>query len=429
MHKSQELFKSAQKVLVGGVNSPARSFKGMGTPPLFIKRGLGCYLYSEDGDAFIDYVLSWGPMLFGHANSVILDAIKAALENGTSFGAPCKGEIEIAELIRHFFPVCEKVRLVNSGTEATMSAIRLTRGFTGKRKIIKFNGCYHGHVDSLLIQAGSGGLTHGHPDSGGVLPEFVEQTLLCDFNDIDTVDRAFKEYPEDIAAIIVEPVPGNMGVILPHDSFLNALQQLCKGHQTLLIFDEVMSGFRVHPGGAQALFKIKPDLTCLGKVIGGGLPCAAFGGRAEIMDCLSPLGPVYQAGTLSGNPLAVAAGIACLKHLKEHPELFVHAVNMQKRLVSGFQSILEKHGCPFQINSLGTMFTLFFTNQPVNNLAEVKTANLTQFKRYFNGMLKRGTYLAPSQFESNFLSSAHQEKEIDQTIAAFESVLPEVLQK
>lgn len=427
--KSKELFTEAQKILVGGVNSPVRSFKAVGEFPLFIKKGKGCYLYSEDGDKFIDYVLSWGPMLFGHANPIILKAIQEALENGTSFGAPCKLEIELAKLINHFFPSCEKVRLVNSGTEATMSAIRLARGFTKRKKIIKFNGCYHGHVDSLLIQAGSGGLTHGHPDSAGVLPEFTEHTLLCNYNDIESVERVFKEFPGEIAGLIIEPVPGNMGLVLPQNSFLNNLQALCKQHQTLLIFDEVMSGFRVSPGGAQAIFNIKPDLTSLGKVIGGGLPCAAYGGSAEIMDYLSPLGPVYQAGTLSGNPLAAAAGIAMLKLLKDKPELFEHAEKMQKRLVKGFQKALEKNDLSFQINSLGTMFTLFFTDQPVNNLTDVKTANLKQFSRYFNEMLKNGIYLAPSQFETNFLSSSHQEKDIDKTIDTFEASLSLILQK
>lgn len=425
--KSEELFKEAQKILVGGVNSPVRSFGGVGGHPLFIKKGKGCYLYSEDGDTFIDYVLSWGPMLFGNANPVILDAIRAAMENGTSFGAPCKLEIDLAELIQHFFPVCEKIRLVNSGTEATMSAIRLARGFTGKKKIIKFIGCYHGHVDSLLVQAGSGGLTHGHPDSAGIPPEFIEQTLLADYNDVESVAKLFKAYPNDIAAIILEPVPGNMGLVLPQGSFLNDLQTLCKEHQTLLILDEVMTGFRVSPGGAQSVYKIKPDLTCLGKVIGGGLPCAAFGGRADIMNSLSPLGPVYQAGTLSGNPLAAAAGIAMLKQLKEHPELFEHAVKMRTRLTDGFQNVLKKQGTPFQINSLGTMFTLFFTTEPVNTFKDVKSADLKQYSQYFNGMLKNGVYFAPSQFESNFLSSAHQEKEIDLTVEAFERVLPTLL--
>ncbi|MFA6914905.1 MAG: glutamate-1-semialdehyde 2,1-aminomutase [Parachlamydiales bacterium] len=426
--KSKELFKSAQKILVGGVNSPVRSFGAVGGDPLFISRAEGCYLYTEDGDAFIDYVLSWGPMLFGHANPIVLKAIQKAMEHGTSFGAPCKQEIELAELIRHFFPSCEKVRMVNSGTEATMSVIRLARGFTKRKRIIKFKGCYHGHVDSLLVQAGSGGLTHGYPDSAGVLPEAVQHTILCDYNQIESVAEAFKSYPEDIAALIVEPVPGNMGVVLPQNNFLNDIQKLCQKHGTLLIFDEVMSGFRVSPGGAQAVFKIKPDLTCLGKVIGAGLPCAAFGGRAEIMDFLSPLGPVYQAGTLSGNPLAMAAGSAMLQHLKDHPELFTAAENMQKRLVQGFKQVMQKRGAQFQINSIGTMFTLFFTSNPVNSLKDVQTANKAQFARFFQGMLEKGIYLAPSQFESNFLSSAHHEKEIDQTVEAFESILESIQQ-
>lgn len=426
---SEELFEAAKKRLVGGVNSPARSFGGVGGNPIFIKNAKQCYLYSEDGNAFIDYVLSWGPMLSGHADPVILKAIQESMQHGTSFGAPCKSEIELAELVHYFIPSCEKVRFVSSGTEATMSAIRLARGFTKRKKILKFNGCYHGHVDSLLVQAGSGGLTHGHPNSEGVLPEFVEHTLLCDYNAIDDVVEAFKKYPQEIAAVILEPVPGNMGVILPKDDFLNRLEKLCKENGTLLIFDEVMSGFRVSPNGAQAIFQIKPDLTCLGKVIGGGLPCAAFGGRAEIMDYLSPLGPVYQAGTLSGNPLAMAAGIAMLKQLKDHPEHFTHAEKMQKMLVEGLNQVMQKHSARFQINSLGTMFTLFFTSQPVNNLKDVKTASVPQFSTFFHGMLKQGCYFAPSQFEANFLSSAHQEKEIDQTIRAFDAVLPVILRE
>ncbi len=421
--KSEELFKEAQKILVGGVNSPVRSFGAVGGVPIFIKKGKGCYLYSEDGDSFIDYVLSWGPMLFGNGNPKILQAIQSAMENGTSFGAPCKLEIDLARLIQHFFPICEKVRLVNSGTEATMSAIRVARGFTGKKKIIKFTGCYHGHVDSLLVQAGSGGLTHGSPNSAGILPEFVEQTLLADYNDIESVANLFKEYPDNIAAIIVEPVPGNMGLILPQNLFLNNLQKLCKEHQSLLIFDEVMTGFRVSPGGAQSVYKIKPDLTCLGKVIGGGLPCGALGGRADIMNMLSPVGSVYQAGTLSGNPLAAAAGIAMLEQLKNQPELFNHAENMRKRLTDGFEKVLKKHSLPLQINSLGTMFTLFFTTNPVNNLNDVKKSDLNQFSQFFNSMLKNGAYFAPSQFESNFLSSAHQEKEIDHTIEVFDGII------
>lgn len=417
--KSKELFEQAKKVLVGGVNSPVRSFKAVGGVPLFIKKGKGCYLYSEDGDTFIDYVLSWGPLLFGHANEDVIDALQKALQNGTSFGAPCTLETELAKLIQHFYPSCEKIRLVSSGTEATMSAIRLARGFTGRKKILKFNGCYHGHVDSLLVQAGSGGLTLGKPDSEGVLPEITEQTLLCEYNDLEDVAKAFQKYRNEIAAVIIEPVAGNMGVILPQNSFLSELRKLCTEHQTVLIFDEVMAGFRVSPKGVQGVYNITPDLTCLGKVIGGGLPCGALGGKAEIMDHLSPLGHVYQAGTLSGNPLAATAGIAMLQILKNHPEKFAHAEKMTKKLVDGLKTILKEKSLPYQINTAGTMFTLFFTSKPVHNLNDAKTSDLQEFSRFYTEMLNRGVYLAPSQFESNFLSSAHTEKDIDQTLQAF----------
>lgn len=421
--KSEKLFKEAQKILVGGVNSPVRSFKAVGGNPLFIKGGKGPYLISEDGDTYIDYVLSWGPLLFGHSHPDILKAIQEALPHGTSFGAPCAQEIQLAELIQHFFPSCEKIRLVNSGTEATMSAIRLARGYTDRKKIIKFNGCYHGHVDSLLVQAGSGALTFGKPDSKGVLPEMTEHTLLCEYNDIENVKNAFDKNPDQIAAIIVEPVPGNMGLVLPSTNFLQELRNLCTKHKAVLIFDEVMTGFRVHPGGAQAIYKIRPDLTCLGKVIGGGLPCGAFGGRKEIMDYLSPLGPVYQAGTLSGNPLSAVAGIAMLTLLKNKPEGFKHAENMTKLLTEQFSTILEKNSVPHQINQLGTMFTLFFTGQPVKNLQDAKTSNLTMFNFFFSEMLKRGHYFAPSQFESNFLSSVHTESNVEKTVSSLKEIV------
>jgi|694.fasta_scaffold87900_5 glutamate-1-semialdehyde 2,1-aminomutase len=427
--KSKKLFKKAQEVFVGGVNSPVRSFNAVGGEPLFIKRGKGCYIYSEDGDAFIDYVLSWGPLLFGHANDQIVKALQITLEQGTSFGASCAREVELAHLIQHFFPVCEKIRLVNSGTEATMSAIRLARGYTGRKKILKFSGCYHGHVDSLLVQAGSGGLTFGKPNSAGIPQETVDQTLLCEYNDIKGVERAFKEYPKEIAAVILEPIPGNMGVILPKDSFLSELRRLCTKHQTVLIFDEVMSGFRITPGGVQALYQIKPDLTCLGKIIGGGLPCGAFGGKKEIMEYLSPQGPVYQAGTLSGNPLAAAAGIAMLKILKEEQHRYVHAEKMTQKLVKGMKVIFKEKSMPCQINHAGTMFTLFFADKPVRNLMEAKKADVEKFGRFFQGMLKRGVYFAPSQFEANFMSSEHGEKEIDATLAACCEVIDQLAKR
>lgn len=421
--KSEQLFQKAKEILVGGVNSPVRSFKGVGGTPLFMKSAKGSRIYTEDGDEYIDYVLSWGPFLFGHSHPYVTNAIQKALHNGTSFGAPCAQETELALLIQHFFPSCEKVRLVNSGTEATMSTIRLARGYTQRKKIIKFKGCYHGHVDSLLVKAGSGALTFGVPDSAGVLPEETEQTLLCEFNDLKGVAAHFEKHGKEIAAVILEPVPGNMGVILPHNNFLSGLRQLCTEHKTLLIIDEVMTGFRILPGGAQAYYKVKPDLTCLGKVIGGGMPCAAFGGRRDIMDHLSPLGPVYQAGTLSGNPLSVAAGVAMLQLLQSHPEAFDHAVKMTEKLAEGMRNILTRLSFPHQVNQLGTMVSLFFTDKPVHNLADAQTSDTKLFAQFFHGMLKRGVYMAPSQFEANFLSSAHSESDIDKTLEAIEDVI------
>ena len=421
--KSKELFDKAKTVLVGGVNSPVRSFKAVDGTPIFIKKAKGSKLYCEDNKEYIDYILSWGPFLFGHANPFVLDAIEKAIPNGTSYGAPCAKETELALLIQNFFPSCEKIRLVNSGTEATMSAIRLARGYTKRKKILKFIGCYHGHVDSLLVKAGSGALTLGKPDSDGVIPEFTEHTLLCDYNDIDAVNQIFKDHGDDIACIIVEPVTGNMGVVVPEDNFIYGLREICTKYKSLLIFDEVMTGFRITPGGAQKHFNIKPDLTCLGKVIGGGLPAAAFGGKKEIMDMLAPLGGVYQAGTLSGNPICMAAGIAMLTYLKTKPEAFEHAEKMTKKLTSGLKEILTDLSIPHQVNQLGTMFTLFFTDTPVRNLKDAQTSNLDLFRKFFSGMLDKGIYLAPSQFESNFLSSEHSQIDIENTLAAVEQVL------
>lgn len=423
MKTSPELFEKALEIFVGGVNSPVRSFNSVGGNPYFIKRGEGAYLYTEEGKSFIDYVLSWGPLLFGHAHPDIVSTIQKVAVDGTSFGAPCKYELDLAELIQYFFPSCEKIRFVSSGTESTMSAIRLARGYTGKKKIIKFNGCYHGHIDALLVQAGSGGLTFGHPNSAGVLPEIASQTLLCEFNDIEGLKKLFHDYKDDIAAVILEPVVGNMGTVLPKDHFLSELRDLCTQNQTLLIFDEVMTGFRVTPGGVQSLYKIKPDITCLAKVMGGGLPCAAFGGRKEIMDYLSPTGPVYHAGTLSGNPLAMSAGIAMLKILKDQPEKYLHAEKMTSILVNGIKDILKKKGLKYQINNIGTMFTLFFTERPVNNLKDAKTCDTSKYSHFFQELLKRGVYFAPSQFEANFMSSAHSEKEINITLKAIDEAL------
>lgn len=419
-NKSEQLFQEAKKVFVGGVNSPVRSFKAVDGSPLFFKHAKGSRIYSEDGDEFIDYVLSWGPFLFGHSHPFIVEAIQKAIPDGTSFGAPCAKEIELAKLIQHFFPSCEKIRFVSSGTEATMSAIRLARGFTGRKKIVKFSGCYHGHADGLLVKAGSGGLTFGIPDSAGVLPELTEYTLLCDYNDVEALKALFKEHKSDIAAVILEPVAGNMGVVIPKDEFILGLRDLCKQSGALLIFDEVMTGFRITPGGAQKYFDIKPDLTCLGKVIGGGLPCAAFGGRADIMDHLAPLGGVYHAGTLSGNPICMTAGIAVLTLLKNQPEAFSHAERMTKKLADGLRQVFAGSSIPHQINQLGTMFTLFFTDKPVHSLKDAQTADTEKFRQYYGNMLNQGIYLAPSQFEANFLSSAHTEEDIQKTLEAAE---------
>jgi glutamate-1-semialdehyde 2,1-aminomutase len=423
---SKALFQRAKNILIGGVDSPARAFNSVGGDPIFFKHGIGPHLHSEDGEKFIDYVLSWGPHLFGHANEKITTAIIEAVHQSTSYGAPNYRETILGELVREFFPSCERVRFVNSGTEATMTAIRLARGATGRKKILKFNGCYHGHVDSLLVKAGSGGLTLGVPDSLGIPHEISSLTLTQEYNDKDQLREAFEQHPNEIATVIIEGVPGNMGVVIPDLEFLKLLRQLCTQHGTLLIFDEVMSGFRVHPGGAQALYDIEPDLTCLGKVIGGGMPCAAYGGRQDIMRYISPEGPVYQAGTLSGNPVAMAAGIAMLSLLKDEPELFKKAVKHTETLVQGLKTIQKKFDIPFQVNHVGTMFTLFLTDQPVKNLKNAMTCDTDRFKRLHQGLLNEGIYTAPSQFEANFMSALHTDKDIEDTLEAYEKTLQEV---
>jgi glutamate-1-semialdehyde 2,1-aminomutase len=425
--QSQSCFEQAKQVLVGGVNSPVRAFKAVQGSPLFIKEAKGAYLYCEDGHTYIDYVLAWGPLLFGHAQPDMIQAISEAAVRGTSYGAPNHQETELALLIREFFPSCERLRFVNSGTEATMSAIRLARGATQRKKILKFNGAYHGHVDSLLVQAGSGGLTLGIPDSQGVIPEIAAFTLTAEFNDLEALERAFQEHHRDLAAVIIEPVCGNMGVVAPQPGFLSKLRELCSIHGTLLIFDEVMTGFRVHPGGAQALYHIKPDLTCLAKVIGGGLPCGAYGGRADLMALVAPEGPVYQAGTLSGNPLVMAAGLAMLKRLKQNPHEFTQAAQMTAQLAEGIREILRNKNLPYQVNQVGTLFTLFFTDRPVHNLQDAKRAHVEKFRHFFHGLLEKGIYLAPSQFESNFMSSAHTSTDIAYTLQVIEETLSENL--
>ena len=415
--KSIEQFNKAKELFPGGVNSPVRAFRAVGGQPIFIEHGEGPYLFDVDGNRYIDYVLSWGPLILGHAHPDIVQALEKAIKRGTSYGAPNPLEIELAELIKGFIPSLEMIRFVNSGTEATMSALRLARAYTNRNKIIKFEGCYHGHADLLLVQAGSGVATLGLPDSPGVPPATVKDTLVARYNDLDSVESLFKQFEGRIAALILEPVAGNMGVIPPVDGFLAGLRDLTTQHGALLIFDEVMTGFRVHPGGAQTLYKIKPDLTTLGKVIGGGLPVGAYGGRKEIMEMIAPSGPVYQAGTLSGNPLAMSAGIATLEKLQV-PSLWDTLNASAETLTSGFGEVLNAVGIPFQQTRVGTMFSTFFTKTPVRDWETVKSSDTQKFAKFFHAMLKNGVYLAPSQFEAGFISTAHSKNIIQATIAA-----------
>jgi len=417
IRKSIALFKEAQYILPGGVDSPVRAFRAVGGQPLFIERGSGPYLFDVDGNRYIDYVLSWGPLILGHAHPRVVKAVQNAAELGTSYGAPSPLEVELAHLVQGFMPNIEMLRFVNSGTEATMTALRLARAYTKRNKIIKFEGCYHGHADLLLVQAGSGVATLGLPDSPGVPPATVQDTLVARYNDLDSVEELFETYPEEVAAIILEPVAGNMGVVLPKESFLERLREITRKYGALLIFDEVMTGFRVHPGGAQTLYNIQPDLTTLGKVIGGGLPVGAYGGKREIMALIAPSGPVYQAGTLSGNPLAMAAGIATLRELQE-PGVWDAVENATRKLAEGFGAAARKAGIPVSQNRVGTMFATFFTQTPVQDWPTAKTSDTVVFGKFFRGMLERGVYLAPSQFEAGFMSAVHTETEIETTIAA-----------
>ena len=419
--QSIDLFRQAQSLLPGGVDSPVRAFRAVGGQPLFIQRGAGPYLFDVDGNRYIDYVLSWGPLILGHAHPCVVEAVKQAAENGTSYGAPSPLEIELARRMQKFMPGLEMIRFVNSGTEATMSALRLARAFTRREKIIKFEGCYHGHADLLLVQAGSGVATLGLPDSPGVPAATVQDTLVARFNDLDSVLRLFERFRNEIAAVIVEPVAGNMGVVPPKPDFLPGLRDLTTAHGALLVFDEVMTGFRVHPGGAQTLYKIQPDLTTLGKVIGGGLPVGGYGGRREIMEMIAPSGPVYQAGTLSGNPLAMSAGIATLQAL-EAPGLWEQISAGATQLTRGMSDLARAAGIPLQVVQVGTMFSAFFTDTPVQDWPTVKTSDTVRFGHYFQGMLQRGIYLAPSQFEAGFLSSAHGPEVIETTLNAAEAV-------
>lgn len=425
--KSERLFKEAQQYIPGGVNSPVRAFRAVGGNPLFIHSAEGAYVYDEDGNSFIELINSWGPMVLGHNHPIVREAVIKAMERGTSFGAPTATEVEIAELITRMIPSVEKVRMVNSGTEATMSAIRLARGYTGRDKFIKFEGNYHGHGDSFLISAGSGAVTMGHPDSPGVTKGTAKDTLLAHYNDLEAVKVLAEANKGEIAAIILEPVAGNMGLILPNDGFLKGLRQIADQEGIVLIFDEVMTGFRLASGGAQQRFDVLPDLTTLGKIIGGGMPVGAYGGKREIMDYVSPVGPVYQAGTLSGNPIAMAAGLAMLQHLHDTPAVYDELEHIGNRLVKGFQSSLDLLGLNYTINHIGSMFSLFFTDQAVTDLESAKTSDTVLFGKYFQAMLNKGIYLAPSQFESLFLSTALKEEQLEQIIQANEESLKEII--
>ena len=420
--KSHQAFLRAQKVIPGGVNSPVRAFKSVGRDPVFIDRGAGAHIWDIDGNRYLDSVGSWGPLIVGHAHPKVVEAIKRVAERGTSYGAPTEVESELSEEVLRAFPSMEMVRMVNSGTEATMSALRLARGVTGRTKIVKFEGCYHGHSDQLLIKAGSGALTFGVPTSPGVPAQIAATTISARFNDLQGLKEIFQSEGEEIAAVILEPVTGNMGVVLPEEGFLQGLRQLTKEYGALLIFDEVMTGFRVSYGGAQAYFGIDPDLTCLGKVIGGGLPVGAYGGKRRFMEQISPSGPIYQAGTLSGNPLAMNAGLATLRLLQQ-PGTYEALTSKTTRLAEGLKQLAQEAGLPLWVNTIGAMFSPFFTDVPVKDFASACTSDVEGFAKYFRGMLEHGIYLAPSQFEAVFLSTAHTESDIDQTLEQARTVL------
>ncbi len=422
MRQSEALFNRAQEHIPGGVNSPVRAFKGVGGSPVFFTRGEGAYLFDEDDNKYIDYVGSWGPMILGHNNPKVRAAIAAQLEQGVGFGAPTRIEVEMAEKVCELMPSLELVRMVNSGTEATMSAIRLARGYTGRDKIIKFEGCYHGHVDSLLVKAGSGALTLGVPSSPGIPASVAEHTITLTFNDIEQVKHCFREVGGQIAAVIVEPVAGNMNCIPPIPGFLETLREECDVHGAILVFDEVMTGFRVALGGAQGFYNVKPDLTAFGKVIGGGLPVGAFGGRKDIMSHIAPLGPVYQAGTLSGNPLAMVSGLTLLNEISQ-PDFFSELNKKTAQLTDGLKAAASNQGIPLVTNQVGGMFGFFFTeDSKVTRFSQVMNCDIERFKKFFHGMLEKGVYLAPSAFEAGFMSMAHSQEDVAATIAACDQV-------
>jgi glutamate-1-semialdehyde 2,1-aminomutase len=425
MKRSQQLFRRAQRTIPGGVNSPVRAYRSVGGTPPFIRRGLGARVWDADGRAYIDYVGSWGPLIVGHAHPAVVRAVKAAAGRGLSFGAPTEPEVEMAERLTRLVPTLEQVRLVSSGTEATMSAIRLARGYTGRSRIVKFEGCYHGHADALLVKAGSGALTFGQPSSAGVPGPTAADTRVLEYNDAAALERAFAEEGETIAAVIVEPVAGNMNLVAPRAGFLELARKLCTRSGSVLIFDEVMTGFRVALGGAQALYGVKPDLTTLGKVIGGGMPLGAFGGRRDIMQAIAPLGPVYQAGTLSGNPVAVAAGLATLK-LVEAPRFYEKLTAATRSLCDGLAGLAREQGVPFSAAGVGGMFGLFFRETAPVSYAEVMQCDRELFNRFFHAMLAEGIYLAPSAYEAGFVSSAHGKAEIGRTLAAARKVFSEI---
>lgn len=428
LSKSASLFEKAKQFIPGGVNSPVRAFRAVGGSPVFMKSAKGAYLFDEDGNRYVDLINSWGPMIFGHAFPPVEEAVRDALTNSSSFGAPTAREVEMAELITQMVPSVEKVRMVNSGTEATMSAVRVARGFTGRDKIIKMEGCYHGHGDSFLIAAGSGALTMGTPDSPGVTKGTARDTIIVPFNSLEAVEAALDQNKNEVAALILEPVVGNMGCVPPLRGYLEGLRKICTDNGVVLIFDEVMTGFRLAPGGAQEYYKVNPDMTTLGKIIGGGLPVGAYGGRRDIMDVVSPAGPVYQAGTLSGNPLAMAAGMAMLRALQANPALYSDLEKQTHTLTHGLREQWKDAGLSWTVNRVGSMFTLFFTSEAVTDFDSAKKADTGMFARYFQAMLRRGVYLAPSQFEAMFISAAITPGIVDEILEANRNAIAEVVQ-